>query len=263
MSRTALVLSAGGMFGAYQAGAWRALADYFEPDLVVGASIGAINGWAIAGRCDPDDLVESWLHLDDLSSYRFRVPRELTGGIVDSQAVEKLVRDTHARYSPRIDYGLVLTDSLRLRPRIVRGPDVTWRHLAASAAIPGIFNQHRVDGRIHCDGGLLNALPLWAAAEMGAERIVALNALPVSPNRLIREFIKILRALTPAQPKMPQSIEVIQIAPSGSLGSAKAALCWKRENAQRWIDQGRADAAGVCTRAKFGGSCQVGREVRV
>jgi NTE family protein len=234
------------MFGAYQAGAWKVLADRFEPDLVVGASIGAINGWTIAGRCSPDNLIDRWLHLDDLSGYRFCLPRKLTGGIFNSEAIEGLIRDSHACHSPEIEYGLVLTDCLKLRPRIVRGPSVTWQHLAASAAIPLLFNQHRLDGRMYTDGGLLNALPLWAAAEMGAERIVAVNALPLPPNRLIHHFFKLLRAVTPALPKMSQSIEVIQIAPSGSLGSAKDALYWTRENATRWIDQGRAHAAGVC-----------------
>ena len=47
---TALVLSAGGMYGAYQAGAWKAIADIFQPDLVVGASIGAINRLGHRGR---------------------------------------------------------------------------------------------------------------------------------------------------------------------------------------------------------------------
>ena len=48
MVTTALVLSAGGMFGAYQAGAWKALAPELSPDLVVGTSAGSLNGWAIA-----------------------------------------------------------------------------------------------------------------------------------------------------------------------------------------------------------------------
>ena len=172
--------------------------------------------------------------------------------------METLVRNTHALYEPQIEYGLIVTESLKLRPRIVRGPGVTWQHLAASAAIPGVFNQHRLEGRIYSDGGLLNAVPLWAAAEMGAERIIAVNALPVSPNALISRFIKILRAVTPTQPKMAQSIEVIQIAPSGSLGSAKDSLYWKRENALRWIEQGRMDAAGVCEHTTL-----TGREVSV
>jgi hypothetical protein len=58
--KTALVLSAGGMFGAYQAGAWRAMAEQFEPDIVVGASVGALNGWSIAAGCSPERLIEAW-----------------------------------------------------------------------------------------------------------------------------------------------------------------------------------------------------------
>src|ERR1035438_5321759 len=54
----ALVLSAGGMFGAYQAGAWNVLSRRFQPDLVVGASVGALNGWAIAGGCSPAELLD-------------------------------------------------------------------------------------------------------------------------------------------------------------------------------------------------------------
>src|ERR1039457_6584211 len=56
----ALVLSAGGMFGAYQAGVWNVLSRRFQPDLVVGTSAGALNGWAIAGGCPPAELVDMW-----------------------------------------------------------------------------------------------------------------------------------------------------------------------------------------------------------
>src|SRR5579863_4150304 len=59
--KTALVLSAGGMFGAYQAGAWEALADGLRPDIVVGASVGAFNGIAIAAGCPPEQLRKRWL----------------------------------------------------------------------------------------------------------------------------------------------------------------------------------------------------------
>ncbi len=50
---SALVLSAGGMFGAYQAGVWNVLSQRFQPDMVVGTSAGALNGWAIASGCSP------------------------------------------------------------------------------------------------------------------------------------------------------------------------------------------------------------------
>ena len=45
----ALVLSAGGLFAAYQAGVYKALWPHWKPDLVVGASAGALNALADRG----------------------------------------------------------------------------------------------------------------------------------------------------------------------------------------------------------------------
>src|SRR4051812_49929012 len=59
--KTALVLSAGGMFGAYQAGVWKALGNILQPDIVVGASVGALNGWLIAAGSHGDELARRWL----------------------------------------------------------------------------------------------------------------------------------------------------------------------------------------------------------
>ena len=72
MVTTALVLSAGGMFGAYQAGAWKALAPVLQPDLVVGTSAGSLNGWAIAGGCTPQELIDIWLDPDMEKMMRVR-----------------------------------------------------------------------------------------------------------------------------------------------------------------------------------------------
>ena len=58
---TALVLSAGGMWTAWEVGAWRVLRERFEPDLIVGASAGAWIGWAIAAGCTPEVLIDLWL----------------------------------------------------------------------------------------------------------------------------------------------------------------------------------------------------------
>src|ERR1700679_3319960 len=61
LEKTALVLSAGGMFGAYQAGAYRAIREQLEPDIIVGASVGALNGWALSSGCTAEHLIEKWL----------------------------------------------------------------------------------------------------------------------------------------------------------------------------------------------------------
>ena len=60
--RRALVFSGGGMFGAWQAGVWRGIASRLDrpPDLIVGASVGSLNGYAIAGGATPDELCGFW-----------------------------------------------------------------------------------------------------------------------------------------------------------------------------------------------------------
>ena len=49
------------MFGAWQAGVWSGLAPEFQPDLIVGASVGSLNGYAIAGGVTPESLCEMWM----------------------------------------------------------------------------------------------------------------------------------------------------------------------------------------------------------
>src|ERR1017187_6900392 len=46
---TALVLSAGGLWAAWEVGAWSVLRERFRSDLIVGASAGAWNGWPEPG----------------------------------------------------------------------------------------------------------------------------------------------------------------------------------------------------------------------
>src|SRR6266540_7342771 len=67
-SKFAFVLGGGGHMGAYEVGMLRALLECdIRPDLVVGNSVGALNGAAIAA--DPtlstlDRLEEVWMSLD-------------------------------------------------------------------------------------------------------------------------------------------------------------------------------------------------------
>lgn len=229
------------MFGAYQAAAWEVLSTYFRPDIVVGASIGSLNGWAIAGGCVPAEWVEHWRGLERGSRHRWRIPLSPLDGILQPEPFEEWVRDVHASFTPKLDYGLVVTELLRLRPRLVRGPEVTWEHLAASCAILGLLPQRRLNGCLCTDGGLLSSLPVWAAVEMGATRIVAINVLKSMPLTL-RTIVSGVRALARTAPANGADLKIYTVSPDHPLGTARDAIYWNREKIERWIDLGRRDA---------------------
>jgi NTE family protein len=242
---TALVLSAGGIYGAYQAGAWKAIADVFRPDLVVGASIGAVNGWAIAGGCDPDALIERWLNLDAAAHYRWKFPRAPFHGIFDTAPLQAALRDLHESFQPRTRFAMVLTDLMKLRPVVFRGDEITWQHLVATTAIVGLFDQVRLGGRIYSDGGLLSAVPLWAAAQLGATRALVIDVLPAPPGNIARAFVGAMRMLSPFRPQVPPGIQVVRLAPPKLLGTPLEAIYWTRPNAQAWIRAGHDQASAI------------------
>ena len=241
--KTAVVFSAGGLFGAWEAGVWRELESTIQPDIVVGASIGALNGWMVAGGCSGEDIERRWLNLQAMARPRLRLPRRALHGVVDFGDMEALIRELCETYRPRIEYGVVATDTLRVRPRLFRTPDVTWEHLAASVGLICIFRQYRIEGRVYSDGGLLGALPVWGAVEMGAESVVAVNCLPELPSPLMTAGMRAFQKMVPyRKPSIPESVEVREIRPAGSLGSTRESLVWTEVNARKWIEQGRADA---------------------
>jgi predicted acylesterase/phospholipase RssA len=240
----ALVLSAGGMFGAYQAGAWKVLSANFQADLVVGASAGTLNAWAIAGGCSPAELCAAWTDRASADLMHLRIPSLPWRGIFDPAPLYRRVDDFFVRFQPRLPFATTLVEVPRLRPVYVTGDRVTPAHLRASCAIPFGFPPVRIDGKLYVDGGLLAAVPLWAAVALGATSAVVVNALPIMPSRFLRAAVGAVRALA-APPAGFQNLEVLEIRPPDSLGRVRDALFWKEENVLRWIAQGESDAAAL------------------
>lgn len=240
----ALVLSAGGMFGAYQAGAWNALSRRFQPDLIVGASVGALNGWAIAGGCSPADLLAMWRDPATARLMRPRFPLVPWNGFFDPTALYRQVCDWYTRFKPGVPYSLTVVQVPRLRLVRVPHEQITPGHLMASCAVPFGFPPVRINGRLYVDGGLLDALPVWAAAEMGATRVIAVNALPLMPSRLLRAAVRVVRRFG-QKPAKVAGLDLVPISPDAPLGSIRDAVAWSAENARRWIQQGEDDAQAV------------------
>src|SRR5665213_1356017 len=198
------------MFGAWQAGASRPLSPTFQPDLIDEASVGSLNGYALASGWSADELCNWWLQ----------------PGVAGFEHLPETARKLIAARPLQLEYAVVLTDMLRLKPRTFNAP-IRVEHLLASCAVPLAARPHRIDGRWYIDGGLLNPLPVWAAVELGATRILALNVLPEIPSVLLRPFVKGFRAVFGHHPPLPPGVELLTLTPGRPLGSMQDALHWK------------------------------------
>lgn len=235
----ALVLSAGGFFAAYQAGVYKALWPYWKPDLVVGTSAGALNAWLIAGCIDPDELIARWLHPDAGKTVKYRNSPDLWNGYFDPAPLLDRARSIHREYERKLPLGVVSIEIPRFRLRLFRDDEITPEHLLAACSILLFYPSVRIDGQRLVDGGLFESTPVWAAAAMGATRVVAINALPrITPwaIHLILSGMHRLRKI-PA----PESLDISVIAPSGRMGTAHDSMVWDAGNARRWVEMGIRD----------------------
>ena len=69
-----MVLSGGGARGALEVGAMKVILKKIMPDLIIGTSIGSINGAFVASGGTADELEEIWLHV----SRRLLFPRNFS-----------------------------------------------------------------------------------------------------------------------------------------------------------------------------------------
>ncbi len=183
---TAFVLSGGANLGAVQVGMLRALHEAgVRPDLLVGASVGAINAAWLAGA-DPDDgvdeLAKAWTSLRRGDVFPLRFGLGLAGflgrraSLIDSGGLRSLIR-SHIRFDQiedaPIPLHVVVTDVLDGRD-IALSSGSAIDIITASAAIPGVFAPVDVNGRTYMDGGVMNNAPVSHAFDLGADTIYVL-----------------------------------------------------------------------------------------
>ncbi|MCK4176312.1 patatin-like phospholipase family protein [Aciditerrimonas ferrireducens] len=190
----AFVLSGGGNLGALQAGALRALVEAgIRPDLVVGTSVGAINGAFFASRPGLEGcwaLEDGWRRLRRRDLFRFRLGLALGGFLglgdhlvgtgrlrawIEEHLTVRRVEDTPVRFAA------VATDALRGDPVVLTEGDLASA-LLASSAIPGIFPPVRIGDRWLVDGSLAAGTPVLEALALGAREVYVLTT-QTAPRR--------------------------------------------------------------------------------
>lgn len=247
MSKTALVFSAGGAFGSYQAGVWEELAPHFSPDVVIGTSIGSLNAWMVSGGLPAPELTKVWFDESLAPPLRWHMPKNWRDGLINCDPLEDRVKQIYHRYRPRHQVGIVLTSVREARPRLFTGEQITWRHLAASCAVPLFLRQQEINGTTYTDGGLFDSVNVWAAQELGATRILAINCWKPRQPRILEYPVGLMAHHRRRQAARPEAqatdVRTLLIEPDGPLGSMRDSMFWRRDNLQRWYDLGRTDAA--------------------
>ncbi|HEX6392752.1 MAG TPA: patatin-like phospholipase family protein [Acidimicrobiales bacterium] len=196
----ALVLSGGSVLGAIQVGQARALLEAgFVPELIVGCSVGSLNGVFLASRPDLERVAELeaiWTSLRSSDVFGMRSVRTLANMAAgkDYLCRPDALRQLIGRFCPVVDladlpcrFEVVTTDLDSRTPAWwSTGPAVDL--LLASAALPGVFPPVILGGHRHVDGGVLVPVPVARAIAAGAKQIfvcdVSARSRPRVPGRL-------------------------------------------------------------------------------
>jgi NTE family protein len=183
--KTAFVFAGGGSFGAVQVGMLRSLVGHgLNADMVVGSSVGAMNGAYYAGTPTPEGvegLARIWrgLRRHDVFPVRWRDwlgfarRRDF---LVRTEGLLRLVH-THLPYrnlqDARIPVHIVATDLLSGEAVIISGGPAA-QAIIASTAIPAAFAPVQVDRLYLADGAIASCTPVHQAVARGATRLIVL-----------------------------------------------------------------------------------------
>jgi NTE family protein len=183
--KTAFVFAGGGSFGAIQVGMLHSLAAHgVTADMVVGCSVGALNGAFYAG--DPTlDGVERlgmiWraLQRHDVFPINWRTMLSFLWHrdfLIPHDGIRKLV-DDHIPYrnleQARLPLHIVATDIIT-GDSVVLSKGSTAEAIVASTAIPGAFSPVRYRDHYLADGAISSNTPIQVAVSKGARRLIIL-----------------------------------------------------------------------------------------
>ncbi len=233
---TAFVLGGGGRLGAVEVGMLEALCDAgVHADLVLGTSIGAVNGAAYSA--DPTSaglaaLEDVWLQVD-------------SAGLLGAGIIERV------RHMARNRTSLQPSDSLRgllegFLPGTFEALAVPFQCVAAcietaherwfttgplvpavmaSSAVPGLFEAVRVGEQHFIDGGVVDSIPVGRALAAGAQRVYVLQVgrieQPLEPPRWPHEVAVVAfeiarrHSFASTLATLPPEVEV-HVLPTGS-----------------------------------------------
>jgi NTE family protein len=184
---TAFVLGGGGVLGAAEVGMLRALLERgVRPDLIVGTSVGAINGALVAADPTPDGadrLRTLWEELTSQGVFAGSVLSRVgtlvrTGTHVHSRAP---LRDLLTAHLPVRTFAELEVPFQCVAASIERAAEHWFTEgdlvdaVLASCAVPGLLPPVELGGEHYLDGGLVHSIPVGRAVALGADTVYVLH----------------------------------------------------------------------------------------
>ena len=180
----AFVFSGGASLGAIHAGMAKALEDEgVIPDMIVGTSVGAINGAWFAGGGNADGLADIWrsIRRSQLFPMRplggLRAMVGLASNFVPNSGLRRLL-ESHIRFTCLEDAAtrmIIVTTDAQTGHEVLLHEGNAIESILASAALPGVFPPIEINGRPMIDGGVANNTPITTAIEAGATEVWVLS----------------------------------------------------------------------------------------
>jgi NTE family protein len=186
-SELAVVLGGGGVLGGHEVGMLRALAERgIRPDVVLGTSIGAINGAFFAADPSPagvQRLIGLWLERNRSERLPGTLLRRVTTLARSGTHLQSLdaarARLVEALPVERVEQ--LATPFQCVAASIERAAETWFEHgpladvILASCSVPGILPPVRIGDEHFIDGGIVNSVPVSRAVALGAQTIFVLQ----------------------------------------------------------------------------------------
>ncbi len=244
----AFVLGGGGMLGAVEVGMLRALVEAnVRPDLILGSSVGALNGAAAAAAYDAESigrLGQMWERLGHGSVFSeglagrlatlARSGTHLHGNsglrsLLDEHADGKLIEELE------IPFGCVAACIETASAHWFESGPVADAVLA-SCAVPGLLPPVAIGDRHYLDGGLVHSIPVGRAIARGATQVYVLQVgrveQPLRPPRWPWEVATVTFEIArrhrfgEEMSSLPEGLDVT-VLPSGDVASPLANLRYR------------------------------------
>lgn len=175
-----LALGSGGSRGVAHAGFLLALEEEgIKPDYIAGCSMGAVIGGCYAGGMSAADIKQAILSIkardivdvspsviSKMSLLRGKKMRDLLVSYIGGKKIEDLP----------IPFRCVATELYSGKLHVFDSGDAAIA-IQASSTIPTVFRPVKIDDMLFVDGGCLCRVPVRIVKEMGADVVVAVDAL--------------------------------------------------------------------------------------